>query len=69
VWFLNPKRDTIELKVHFVYTPEDQDNDPDGPDNITVSPYGGVMIAEDGDGTNDLLGATDRGEVFVFARN
>jgi secreted PhoX family phosphatase len=69
VWFLNPKRDTIELKLHFVYTPEDQDNDPDGPDNITVSPYGGVMIAEDGDGTNHLLGATDRGEVFVFARN
>jgi secreted PhoX family phosphatase len=69
VWFLDPKRGTIELKLHFVYTPEDQDNDPDGPDNITVSPYGGVMIAEDGDGTNHLLGATDRGDVFVFARN
>jgi secreted PhoX family phosphatase len=69
VWFIDPKRDTIELKVHFAYTPEDQDTDPDGPDNITVSPYGGVMIAEDGDGTNHLVGTTDRGDVFFFARN
>ena len=26
------------------------------------------MIAEDGDGTNHLLGATDCGDVFVFSR-
>ena len=37
VWFLDPDEDTIELKLHFAYTPRDQDNDPDGPDNITVS--------------------------------
>jgi uncharacterized protein len=69
VWFLDPKRGTLELKLHFVYTPEDQDTDPDGPDNITVSPFGGVIIAEDGDGTNHLVGSTDRGDVFFFARN
>ena len=69
VWFLDPRRDTIELKLWFAYTPTDQDNDPDGPDNITVSPYGGVIIAEDGDGRNQLIGATDRGELFLFARN
>jgi hypothetical protein len=38
VWFLDPLADTIELKLHFAYTPLDQDGDPDGPDNITVSP-------------------------------
>jgi uncharacterized protein len=69
VWFLDPREDTIELRLHFAYTPTDQDTDPDGPDNITVSPYGGVIIAEDGDGVNHLVGATDRGEAFFFARN
>lgn len=69
VWFLDPDDDTIELKLWFAYTPADQDNDPDGPDNITVSPYGGVMIAEDGEGKNHLLGATDDGQTFFFARN
>jgi hypothetical protein len=52
VWFFDPAAQTIELKIHFEYTPDDQDTDPDGPDNITVSPYGGVIVAEDGDGVN-----------------
>jgi uncharacterized protein len=34
-----------------------------------VSAYGGVILAEDGDGVNHLVGATDRGEAFFFARN
>jgi uncharacterized protein len=69
VWFYDPLDDTLELKLWFAYTPSDQDSDPDGPDNITVSPYGGVIIAEDGDGRNHLVGSTDSGEVFFFARN
>jgi secreted PhoX family phosphatase len=69
VWFIDPDRRTIELKLHFAYTPNDQDGDVDGPDNITVSAYGGVIIAEDGDGKQHLVGATDRGELFPFARN
>jgi uncharacterized protein len=69
VWFLDPHRQTIELKLRFAYTPDDQDTDTDGPDNITVSPFGGVIIAEDGDGVQHLVGSTDRGEVFFFARN
>jgi secreted PhoX family phosphatase len=68
IWFIDPLADTIELKLHFAYT-ADQDSDPDGPDNITVSPYGGVIMAEDGDGASHLLGSTDAGEVFFFARN
>ena len=69
VWFLDPHRDTITLVLQFAYTPVDDDNDPDGPDNITVSPYGGVIIAEDGDGKQHLVGADDRGKAFFFARN
>jgi secreted PhoX family phosphatase len=69
VWFYDPLDSTIELKLWFAYTPDDQDNDPDGPDNITVSPYGGVIIAEDGDGKNHLVGSSDSGEAFFFARN
>jgi secreted PhoX family phosphatase len=69
IWFLDPLAGTIELKLHFAYTPLDQDNDSDGPDNITVSAYGGVIIAEDGDGKSHLVGASESGEAFFFARN
>lgn len=69
IWFLDPVAETIELRLHFAYTPLDQDTDPDGPDNITVSAYGGVIIAEDGDGKSHLVGATPSGEPFFFARN
>jgi secreted PhoX family phosphatase len=69
VWFIDPRRDTIELRLHFAYTPADQDNDPDGPDNITVSPYGGLILAEDGEGKSHLVGSTPGGDVFFFARN
>jgi hypothetical protein len=69
IWFFDPRDETIELKLHFAYTPDDQDTDVDGPDNITVSAYGGVIIAEDGDGVNHLVGLTDSGQAFFFARN
>ena len=69
IWFLDPLAQTIELKLHFAYTPEDQDTDPDGPDNITVSAYGGLIIAEDGEGRQHLVGSTESGETFFFARN
>ncbi len=52
-----------------VYTPDDQDSDPDGPDNITVSAYGGLILAEDGEGKQHLVGSTESGEAFFFARN
>jgi len=69
VWFIDPEEGRIELMIWFAYTPLDQDNDPDGPDNITVSPFGGVILAEDGDGASHLVGATDDGETYFFARN
>lgn len=69
VWLYRPGRDTIELKLQFAYTPNDQASDPDGPDNITVAPFGGVIIAEDGDGKQHLVGALPTGDTFYLARN
>jgi hypothetical protein len=41
----------------------------DSPDNIVVSPRGGLILCEDGDGTQFLRGVTQRGEIFDFGQN
>ncbi|MEU6039329.1 alkaline phosphatase PhoX [Actinomadura sp. NPDC047616] len=65
VWKYDPHRQTIELEL--VFKPGGRF---DGPDNITVSPYGGgVILAEDGDGEQYLVGTTRKGKPFAFARN
>lgn len=40
----------------------------DSPDNITVSPRGGILVCEDNSGAH-LRGLTPTGEIFDFARN
>ncbi|MFF8815641.1 alkaline phosphatase PhoX [Streptomyces pactum] len=70
VWFYDPKRRTLTLKVLLgVNTDPAADGALDGPDNITVSPYGGLIIAEDGEGVQHLFGATDDGRTYPIARN
>lgn len=70
VWFYDPKRRTLTLKVLLgVNADPSADGTFDGPDNITVSPYGGLVIAEDGDGVQHLFGATDSGRTYPIARN
>lgn len=70
VWFYDPRRSTLTLKVRFGVNPTpDVGGAFDGPDNITVSPWGGLILAEDGDGIQHLVGATDGGETFALARN
>lgn len=69
VWFYDPAKETVTLTTIFGYTPEDQDSDVDGPDNITVSPYGGVILAEDGAGAQHLVGVTEQGKSYLLARN
>ncbi len=71
VWFYNPATESVTLKTIFgVNTDPDIDNSNyDGPDNITVSPYGGVILAEDGEGIQHLVGVTDQGKAFTLARN
>ena len=41
----------------------------DSPDNICVSPRGGLVLCEDGGGTEYLHGLTPEGEIFPFAEN
>jgi secreted PhoX family phosphatase len=70
VWFYDPKRRTLTLKVLLGVNPDPSvDGAFDGPDNITVSPYGGLVIAEDGEGIQHLFGATDSGRTYPVARN
>ncbi|KOU01628.1 Tat pathway signal sequence domain protein [Streptomyces sp. NRRL F-5755] len=70
VWFYDPRRRTLTLKVLLGINPDpEEDGAFDGPDNITVSPYGGLIIAEDGEGIQHLFGATDDGRTYPIARN
>ncbi|MGP4052670.1 alkaline phosphatase PhoX [Streptomyces sp. 2A115] len=70
VWFYDPKRRTLTLKVLLGVNPDPSvDGAFDGPDNITVSPYGGLVLAEDGEGISHLFGATDSGRTYPIARN
>jgi secreted PhoX family phosphatase len=41
----------------------------DSPDNITVSPRGGLVLCEDGGGDQWLRGMSRSGQIFDFARN
>lgn len=41
----------------------------ENPDNITVSPWGDVIVAEDGGGVNRLIGFTPEGAHYVLAQH
>ncbi|WP_436791034.1 alkaline phosphatase PhoX [Yinghuangia sp. YIM S10712] len=70
VWFYDPNRSRITLKLRFGVNPTpDVDGPFDGPDNISVSPHGGVILAEDGDGVSHLVGATSDNRSYPIARN
>ncbi|QIQ05651.1 alkaline phosphatase PhoX [Streptomyces liangshanensis] len=70
VWFYDPARRKLTLKLILGVNPDpSKDGALDGPDNITVSPYGGVILAEDGEGVQHLFGATDAGKTYPIARN
>ena len=71
VWFYDPGTQTVTLKTIFGVNP-DPDVDAanyDGPDNITLSPYGGLILAEDGEGVQHLVGVTEDGRTYPMARN
>jgi hypothetical protein len=38
-------------------------------DNITVSPWGDLIVCEDGPGQQFLLGVTPAGQIYKLARN
>lgn len=41
----------------------------DNADNITVSPWGDLVVCEDGSGEQFLVGVTPEGQIYKFARN
>ena len=70
VWFYDPSCRTITLKTIFGVNPDPtKDTDYDGPDNITVDPHGGLILAEDGEGLSHLVGVTAQGKPYALARN
>jgi secreted PhoX family phosphatase len=70
VWFYDPRRGTLTLKLRFGLNPTpDVDGPFDGPDNVTVSPWGGLILAEDGEGVQHLIGVAGDGATFPMARN
>ncbi|WP_193196945.1 alkaline phosphatase PhoX [Nostoc sp. MG11] len=64
VWRYIPKKETIELFVESTDV-----NELDSPDNIVISPYGDLILCEDGDDQQFLVGVTPKGELYQFARN
>lgn len=69
VWAYDPRRQTLELKVRYGVNTDTASDRPDGPDNITVTPSGGLVLAEDGEGASHVLGVNRWGETFLIARN
>ncbi len=60
----------MTLKTRFGINPQpDRTGFFDGPDNITVSPHGGLILAEDGLGIQHLIGVSEDGEAYPIARN
>ncbi|HEY9799636.1 MAG TPA: alkaline phosphatase PhoX [Leptolyngbyaceae cyanobacterium] len=64
VWRYIPADETVELFVESTSREE-----LDMPDNIVVSPYGDLILCEDGGGENFLRGVTPQGKLYNFARN
>ena len=64
VWVYDPSAETLMLLVespnHHVF---------DGPDNICVSPRGGMIVCEDATAAQYLRGISPSGQLFDFARN
>ncbi|MFG3497224.1 alkaline phosphatase PhoX [Streptomyces sp. NPDC047928] len=68
VWRYEPDRCRLTLVV--VFGPGTDVRLPgESPDNICLTPGGGLMVCEDGDGAQHVYGLTRRGEVYAMARN
>ncbi|QNE74125.1 DUF839 domain-containing protein [Streptomyces finlayi] len=67
VWRYEPRRRRLTLVV--VFGPDTDIQLPgESPDNICLAPDGGLMVCEDGNGAQYVLGVTRRGEVYTLAR-
>jgi secreted PhoX family phosphatase len=77
VWFYDYRAQTIQLVTYFPHQPTAEDGAParftdltfDGPDNVTVTPWGSLVLAEDGAGASHVLSAIPGGPTYAIARN
>ena len=64
IWEYSPKKEYVRLVFE---SPGSATLN--APDNITVSPRGGLVLCEDGGGEEFLHGLTVKGTIFPFAKN
>jgi uncharacterized protein len=64
IWEYDPAEETIELLFQSPGA-----SVLNAPDNICVSPRGGLVLCEDGNGEEFLHGLTTDGEIFQFSKN
>jgi uncharacterized protein len=77
VWFYDYEDQTITLVTYFPHqesaetgaTPRYSDMTFDGPDNVTVTPWGTLVLAEDGLGASHVLSSVPGGPTYAIARN
>jgi secreted PhoX family phosphatase len=77
VWFYSYRDETITLVTYFPHqTTSDSGAAPrydgvvfDGPDNVTVTPWGTLVLAEDGVGASHVLSSVPGGPTYAIARN
>ncbi|WBB67338.1 alkaline phosphatase PhoX [Micromonospora sp. WMMD812] len=69
VWFYDPRSETVTLTTVFGGIVDPGADGHHGPDRVTVSPHGGVILAEDGQRVSQLVGVTTQGTAYPLARN
>jgi secreted PhoX family phosphatase len=77
VWFYNYKAKTIQLVTYFPSNPaadkgaaaKYEDFNFDAPDNVTVTPWGSLILAEDGLASSHVLSSVPGGPTYAIARN
>ncbi|NMG10952.1 alkaline phosphatase PhoX [Brasilonema sp. UFV-L1] len=69
VWRYIPGRNAKEGGTIELFVEPNDKSVLDMPDNIVVAPFGDLILCEDGDGDNFLVGVTPKGELYQFARN
>jgi secreted PhoX family phosphatase len=77
VWFYSYEDQTITLVTYFPHQSQAETGGPvkydgltfDGPDNVTVTPWGSLVLAEDGLGASHVLSSVPGGPTYAIARN
>jgi hypothetical protein len=69
VWRIDPVAGTLELVVRFGGDADPAGDRFEAPDNITVAPWGGLILCSDGGEAQHLYRVSADGEPSIFARN